>query len=133
MELRFQRRYRHSRKKVWSALTDREALAEWLMKNDFAAVEGRSCVFRFCVEGGTDYKAVHVTVQKLDPPRYMRWSWRGEDEAQASTVTFELEEDGDGTLLTLRHTGDVEPGLAEKLENGWPVKLDALSAVCDYE
>lgn len=133
MELRFQRRYSHSREKVWDALTDREALAEWLMKNDFAAVEGRSCVFRFCVEGGSEDKAVHVTVQKLEPPRYMQWSWRGEDEARASTVTFELEEDGDGTLLTLCHSGDVEPGLAEKLENGWPGKLDALGAACGDE
>ncbi len=35
--------YPHPRDKVWAALTTPEALAEWLMPNDFEPVVGKRC------------------------------------------------------------------------------------------
>jgi len=128
MDLSFERHYPHPIDRVWKAITSSDALAQWLMSNDFKPEVGRSCTFEFCVEGSTDDHLVHVTVQDLRAPTFMRWRWRNEDESEATTVTFELEEVGDGTLLRIRHTGPASRSLAEGLEKGWPTKLGDLEA-----
>lgn len=126
MELFFEHRYAHPIERVWKALTTSEALERWLMRNDFEAELGRSCVFRFCpAEGGED-SLVHVTVLELDPPRWMKWRWRNEDETEATIVSFELEPTDEGTILRLRHSGPASPLLADRLRRGWPEKLAAL-------
>jgi uncharacterized protein YndB with AHSA1/START domain len=131
MELFFERHYDHAIEKVWRALTMPEALEQWLMRNDFEPVVGRACTFHFCPEEdepGGEESVVHVTVEALDPPRFMQWRWRNEAEANPTTVTFELLPRDGGTLLRLRHTGDASPFLAERLGAGWPAKLDALAS-----
>jgi uncharacterized protein YndB with AHSA1/START domain len=128
MELFFEHRYPHPIEKVWKAITTSEALAQWLMRNDFAAEVGRACVFRFCPAEGEEESLVHVTVLELDPPRWMKWRWRNEDEAETTTVTFELEPADEGTVLRLRHSGPASPFLADRLRAGWPEKLAALGS-----
>jgi uncharacterized protein YndB with AHSA1/START domain len=123
MDVYFEQHYPHPIDKVWRALTNSEALAQWLMENDFEPQIGRECVFRFCAADSDDESLVYVTVEKLDPPRLMQWQWRNEDEQRSSTVIFELEATDGGTLLKLRHRGPVSPRLAEGLKRGWPVKL----------
>jgi len=126
MDLLFEEHYAHPIEKVWKALTSSEALEQWLMRNDFRAEVGRRCVFRFCPEAGGPDTIVHVTVLELDPPRFMRWLWRNDGEAEETTVSLELEEARGGTLLRLRHTGDASPSIADKLGRGWPGKLAEL-------
>jgi uncharacterized protein YndB with AHSA1/START domain len=131
MDLSFEMHYAHPVEKVWRALTTSEALERWLMPNDFEPEVGRACTFRFCPEEGGEESLVHVTVEALDPPRFMQWRWRNEEEAEATTVTFELTPSDGGTLLRLRHTGDASPGLAERLGKGWPGKLASLGETLD--
>ena len=106
--------------RVWGALTSSEALATWLMPNDFAPVKGHQFTFRTKPAPGFD-GTVHCEVLELDPPRRMVWSWAGGP--LDTTVTFTLEPSGDGTHLRLQHEGF--HGLAAQLVrrimgNGWP-------------
>jgi uncharacterized protein YndB with AHSA1/START domain len=127
LEVRLHQTYPHPPEKVWRALTHGDALAEWLMENDFEPEVGRECIFRFCdpAADGRE-RSVRVTVLELDPPRRMAWSWHNEGEAQPTRVLFELEPAADGTRLTLTHTGPVSDPLGRALTRGWPKKLAAL-------
>ncbi|MCA9243899.1 MAG: SRPBCC domain-containing protein [Phycisphaerales bacterium] len=96
---------------VWAALTDRRALAEWLMPNDFAPEVGHR--FRFqtdpnpiCGTGITECE-----VLELEAPTRMVWSWQhtpppGRPKPPLTTVTWSLARSVDGgTRLTLQHDG----------------------------
>ncbi len=83
--------------KVWRALTQPHLLAEWLMRNDFAATLGHS--FRF--EG--DWGGVDCKVLELEPQRRLAYSWDGL--GLESTVTWTLTPTPTGTRLTLEQTG----------------------------
>ena len=91
-----------SREAVWAALTDREALAEWLMPNDFEPRLGHRFTFRTDPAPGFD-GIVRSEVLVLDPPRELALAWQGGP--LDTTVRFLLDEHPEGTLLTLRHEG----------------------------
>ncbi len=108
--IRLQRRYPHPPQKVWVAITDRVALAEWLMPNDFAPVVGHR--FTFQVDPFKSYSGItDCEVLEVDPPRRLVYSWTPRAIAapgkspQPSTVTWTLEPHADGTILTLEHDG----------------------------
>ncbi len=52
------------------------------------------------------------------------WSWDGGE--TASLVEIDFEEDGDATLVTLRHSGLVTPESIERHERGWNGCFDSL-------
>ena len=64
--------------RVWTALTDPVLLARWLMPNDFKPVPGHVFTFRTepVPQHGFD-GIVHCQVLDLEPPRLIRFSWRG--------------------------------------------------------
>ena len=113
---------------VWVALTDPRALAEWLMPNDFQPRVGHR--FRFQVDPmpGCDVR-VDCEVRELDPPRRMVWTWHPVRRkgplppgTPPSVVTWTLAPEGDGTRLTLEHSGleNVYPWLQRvMLRFGW--------------
>jgi len=127
VDLVFEERYPHPIKRVWRALTTSDELERWLMRNDFRPEVGRRCVFRFCAADGGPESLVHVTVLALEPPRFMKWAWRGDDEDEETTVSFELSASAGGTTLRLHHTGTAPDDLVERLRSGWPAKLGALA------
>jgi len=96
---------------VWHALTDPDLLARWLMPNDFRAAVGHQFTFRTepVPQHGFD-GIVHCQVLDLDPPRLLRFSWRG---GQLDTVvSWRLMPEGAGTRLLITHDGfdDRDPG-----------------------
>jgi uncharacterized protein YndB with AHSA1/START domain len=105
-DLRIVRRYPHPPELVWRALTDPELIAEWLMPNDFVAEVGRRFRMRTDPAPGFD-GVVHCEVLELDPPRRMRWSWRGGpiDTEVAFTLEPAIVYARPGTQLTVEHTG----------------------------
>lgn len=124
-EIELDRTFPQPPETVWRALTDPDALAAWLMENDFAAEEDRA--FRMWCddgEGGTD--CYHCRVLSLEPPRRMLWSWALQGHAGAMEIEFRLEEVDGGTRLTVRHSGLRDRETAERFEGGWPIKLDQL-------
>jgi len=58
------------------------------------------------------------------------WSWEAGDEdttgGTTSLVEIDFEEDGDATLVTLRHSGLVTPESIERHERGWNGCFDSL-------
>jgi uncharacterized protein YndB with AHSA1/START domain len=70
----------HPPERVWRALTDAEALARWLMPNDFAPKVGHA--FTMQTKPGPGFDAVvRCEVLELDAPRVMVWRWQGGDHA----------------------------------------------------
>lgn len=94
--------YKHPVERVWSALTDRDALAAWLMPNDFAPVLGHEFTYRTEPRPGFD-GIVKCKITELDPPRRLAYSWRGGP--LDTHLAFTLEAVPDGTRLVVEHTG----------------------------
>lgn len=95
-------RLHHPRATVWAALTDRDALAAWLMPNDFEARVGHRFTFRTDPAPGFD-GVVHCEVRDLVAPDRLAFTWVA---GKVDTlVTFRLQEAGSGTDLHLRHEG----------------------------
>lgn len=94
--------YPHAPQKVWQALTRPEAIAAWLMPNDFKPEVGHKFTLRTDPQPGFD-GIVHCEVLELDEPKRLSFSWRG---GPIDTVaTFELAPTDNGTELTFTQTG----------------------------
>jgi uncharacterized protein YndB with AHSA1/START domain len=97
-------------KDVWVALTDRHALAEWLMPNDFEPIVGRR--FRFQIDPMPGSSAItECVVLECDPPKRLVYSWcplpkqPGVPPPPPSKVAWSLQPEGEGTRLVLEHSG----------------------------
>ena len=94
--------YRHAPAKVWRALTDSAALAEWLMPNDFEPRVGHEFTLRTDPAPGFD-GIVHCRVLELVDQRRLSFTWRGGP--LNTVITFELEPIASGTKLRVTQTG----------------------------
>ena len=129
-EIRIERQFDAPPSRVWRALTDPRALAEWLMENDFEPRVGHK--FRFRTKPEAEWNGVvDCEVLELDEPRRLAWAWRGN--RLDTRVTFTLMAADGGTRLTLEHTGFEGPFgemVAQKLGDGWRTKvLERLDAI----
>jgi uncharacterized protein YndB with AHSA1/START domain len=131
--------YPHPIERVWRALTSREALAAWLMPNDFEPRLGHQFTFRAAPQEGWN-GMVHCQVTALDAPHRVAYTWLGGDGLLDTLVTFRLEPTGEGkgTRLRLEHTGFAAGGPAgltirDILASGWDSKLlrEQLPALLD--
>lgn len=99
----------HPPERVWVALTDPHALAEWLMPNTFRAELGHRFEFRYDKQPLCGSGVTSCTVLELDPPRRMVWSWLNEDAKrpgrQPMRVEWTLVPEANGTRLILVHSG----------------------------
>jgi uncharacterized protein YndB with AHSA1/START domain len=118
-ELHYTRRLAHPPHRVWRALTERDELAAWF-PTDIAGERGAGARLRFSFRGG-EGPPIDGTMVAYDPPSLLEFTW-GADE----TLRFELQADGDGTLLTFVNTFD-ELGKAARDGAGWHVCLDSLA------
>lgn len=88
--------------KVWRALTQPHLIEEWLMKNDFKAVEGHR--FTLSRQPSPDVNVViDCEVIAIEPNRALsyRWSAYGTD----TVVTFALTPIEAGTMLRVEQAG----------------------------
>lgn len=114
--LRFTRRLAHPVERVWRAVTSYDELAVWFV----APVE--------FTEAGQQFEAMEERgeVLRYEPPRVLECEWGGE------RFSFDLQPDGDGTLLTFVHVfGDRDHGA--DYASGWHFHLDRLQAHVDGE
>ena len=110
---------------IWKALTDKDELKKWYFELDeFRPEVGFE--FRFEGTGRTGEKYMHIcVVTEVIPLKKMQYSWRYENWAGNSTVTFELEARGDRTQVTLIHDGvssftpDQPDFTQESFSEGW--------------
>jgi uncharacterized protein YndB with AHSA1/START domain len=116
-QLHFTRRLPHPPEKVWLALTEPEHLKEWF-PNDIEGERKEGATLRHVFRND---EAPDMTGEMVvyDPPSILEFTW-GED-----TLRFELQADGDGTVLELVDVlEDVGKGARDGA--GWHVCLDAL-------
>lgn len=119
----------HPVEKSWRALTDRDALAVWLMENDFEPRVGK----RFILRGSRTQPGwrgwVECEVLELETPSRMLWSWSHNDGDAPTRVEFRLDPIPGGTRLTLSHTGETDTLIGTRLRQGWPGKVADLRAL----
>jgi uncharacterized protein YndB with AHSA1/START domain len=136
-ELRFRRRYDHPIGRVWAALTEPELLTGWLAEAEIDLREGGTVVLRWqnaeqaeevMRREGIDpdredtASVLHGTITELDPPRLLEW----EGDIHG-TLRWELEPDGDATVLTFTSTmEELEQRFKSMNLAGWHVHLDIL-------
>lgn len=130
--------YPHPVERVWRALTSRDALAVWLMPNDFEPRVGHAFTFR----STPDHRwsgIVHCRVTVLDPPYRVTYTWQGAGgDLPETLVTFTLTPQGPATRLRLEHSGFAASGprsltVRDILASGWSSKIlrERLPALLD--
>jgi uncharacterized protein YndB with AHSA1/START domain len=101
-DLRYEVVYPHPIEKVWRIVTDSDAIAEWLMPNDFEPRVGHKFQFRTKPRPGFD-GVVHCEVLEVAPPHRVAYTWRGG--GIDTVVTITLSPRGNDTKLVLEHSG----------------------------
>jgi uncharacterized protein YndB with AHSA1/START domain len=115
--LRFTRRLEHPPAKVWRALVEPEQLAAWFPTTiDGERAVGAPLRFRLPDDVAEPFDGEMLAFQ---PPSLLELRWGGD------VLRFELEADGDGTLLVFTDTLE-ELGKAARDGAGWHECLDRL-------
>jgi uncharacterized protein YndB with AHSA1/START domain len=107
---------------VWQALTDPDALAEWVMPVEgFAPVVGQKFRFKARPMPGWD-GVINCEVLTVEPPQRLVIRWQGSRMRSPTTVTWTLAPTGTGTRLRIDHQGFAGPSgalLALMHRSGW--------------
>ena len=129
-DISVERIFPHTPEKVWRALTDAQALGQWLMETDFEPEPGTAFKM-WCDDGDGGTDVYHCRLLSFEPPRRMVWSWvlQGREEDGETIVEFRIEAIDSGTRVVVTHSGDREPDMIERFKGGWAVKLDQLESV----
>ena len=129
-DVKFERVYPQSRDAVWRALTDPNALGDWLLETDFVAEQDRA--FQMWCENSDGSKDLYLCkIIELEPNRRMLWSWilDGKQSEGKTYVEFILDEVAGGTRLTIRHRGDRDQATIDAFKSGWPYKMELLEGI----
>lgn len=125
----------HAPGDVWRALTEREAMADWLFPNDFEPRAGHRFSLRSQPNPNAGFDGlIRCEVLECDAPSCLVYSWSayGVD----TRVSYRLEPDGDGTRLFFEQSGfdfsQPGGGTARKgAEHAWKKMLAALEGVLE--
>jgi uncharacterized protein YndB with AHSA1/START domain len=122
-ELRFVEIYPYPQERVWRALTSSEAIADWLMPNNFKPEVGHRFEMRTKPAPGFD-GIVSCEVTVVERPRQLAYKWVGG--GIDTLVTFTLDTVPGGTQLTLVHGGfrGIRGWMISRiLGNGWQSRI----------
>ena len=114
------RELRHSRDKVWQALTDPQQLREWAPFDADRSL-GTVGTAKLTTVGTPTPQVSETTVTRADAPKLLEYNWGGNE------MRWELEPVGGGTRLTLWHNIDrryISMGAA-----GWHICFDVLESL----
>ena len=113
--------------RVWSALTDAEALALWWAPDGCTIVTheadirvGGVWVFTLTTPGGKSFENRHKYEELVRPARIAYWQGERREDDNAATTTITLDAKGDATLVTIR---------IEFSSNAWREKLIPMGAL----
>jgi uncharacterized protein YndB with AHSA1/START domain len=104
---------RAPRARVWQAIADPRAFAEWFGVELAGPFAPGAHVRGNITHPGYEHVPFEITVERVEPERHLSWRWHpnavdpGADYSDEPTtlVVFELEEVEGGTLLTLEESG----------------------------
>lgn len=94
--------YAYPPQRVWEVITNSQALAAWLMENDFEPRIGHKFRFQHSTPPGID-GSIDCEVIELDEPKRLSYTWQDKLMHQPSIVTWTLTPVNGGTRLQLRH------------------------------
>lgn len=144
--LEFRRLLNASQQDVWSALTDPDKLRQWYAEPEADPSNSKRVRLRFA---NTD-TTVNTSVTRVatgerrrefvrggghDNGMVLEYTWEAQSSANARTslpsfdgsvVRFELDSQGDGTLLTLYHIFQSDDTPVADVIGGWQTHLDEL-------
>lgn len=138
-EVRIERVLPGPRERVWRYLTEADLRRQWLAAGDFDLATGGAIelVFRNNdLTEGDDPPPAHLaahgeetrlggTVLACEPPALLAFTWgTGPD---ASSVRFDLAEEGKDVRLTVTHSRTRDRGMTVLVSTGWHVHLDILA------
>lgn len=126
LTLRYERRLHHPPEKVWQAITDPAELDRWWGDAD-VDLDARTFSIRWHNTDDEGNAAVmQARITELDPPR--RLEMQGD---LHGTLRFDLQPDGDGTVLRFSSTLDLPEDFRTKVLAGWHFHLEALARALD--
>ena len=116
----FTRELKHAPESVWSALTDPAELREWAPfdADHNLGSKGEATLTMAGGSGGADDQS-KSTIRIADRPRVLEYTW-GND-----VLRWELEPNGTGTRLTLKHTVEDSSWLP-MVAAGWHICIDVM-------
>lgn len=118
--------YPYPPQQVWQVLTNRHALAAWLMENDFEPRLGHKFQFQHSTLPGLS-ENIDCEVIELEEPRRLAFTWCDSMMCQLSIVTWILKPVDGGTKLHLEHKGLSQKAIKENeqmhLSQPWPGKF----------
>jgi uncharacterized protein YndB with AHSA1/START domain len=94
--------YPYPPERVWNAITDRRALADWMMENDFEPHLGHKFRFRSAPLPGVEV-AIQCEIIELDEPHRLVYTWQDSPSHEPSLVVWTLTAVEGGTRLQLKH------------------------------
>lgn len=94
--------YPYPPERVWQVLTDRRALADWMMDNDFEPKLGHKFQFHSHPLPGVS-KTIRCEVVELEEPTRLVYTWQEAATAEPSLVIWTLTPVAGGTQLHLKH------------------------------
>lgn len=117
---------------VWKAISDVKEMRKWYFElEEFKPEVGFKFTFTGCADEGVEYKHLCEVTESVKEKR-LTHSWTYEGYPGSSFVTWELEKQGDKTLLKLTHSG-IESFAAngvsftsKSFTEGWTGFADAL-------
>lgn len=122
-----------NREEVWSALTDREALAEWMFPNDFEARVGHRFTFQVPPKPEVKFEGLTVQCEILAcvPPERLSFTWvAGEVNTR---VDYRLEAKGTGTRVYFEQSGFTQEHARGGAEYGWAMMHGKLTTLLNRE
>ncbi|MBF2002911.1 MAG: SRPBCC domain-containing protein [Synechococcales cyanobacterium M58_A2018_015] len=94
--------YPYPPERVWQVLTDRRALAAWMMENDFEPKVGHRFQFHSQPLPGLQ-STIQCEVVELEEPSRLVYTWQESPTAERSLVIWTLTTVANGTRLRLKH------------------------------
>ena len=90
--------------RVWKALTDPEQIVKWLMPPENFKLEVGN---KFKMEGNNKGRIIphFCKIIEIVPERKLSYTWAVENMLSETLVTYEIENLGETTKLTLTHSG----------------------------
>jgi uncharacterized protein YndB with AHSA1/START domain len=122
--LRFTRYLAHPPEKVWTALVEPESLARWQQAQAVVEPHEGGC-FRLVLGGRSS--TMNGVITRWEPPTLLEYTWPESAANGDSLIRFELQRQGEGTILILTHILKGGGDLAD-FASGWHWHLDALNA-----
>ncbi|WP_296815354.1 SRPBCC domain-containing protein [Brevundimonas sp.] len=136
-EVRVEKRFRHSRERVFDAFVDPLTVGQWLFRTPEGDLEradydaragGEFAIFERRGEMLARHFGRFIEVER--PVRVIFDFWVDEAPEDPTRVTVTFAPEGDGCVVTLSH--DLAPGwaaYAERTAAGWTMILDNLARV----